>query len=151
MNCKRRCAVCGSWQHPTDDCRLQCDCARGGGYHLGQVHIDEDVDCGVCGRYYCPRHCRNCGGDFHSEASCGATIVDERIAGVRKRLLQCPLQGHPTFKFGRKCEVCDPENQQRDDAMTETGGEAGITFNDAVTETGEEKRVGFIKAESNGY
>lgn len=27
IKCKRRCAVCGSWQHPTDDCRLQCDCA----------------------------------------------------------------------------------------------------------------------------
>jgi hypothetical protein len=136
MRCKRRCAVCGSWKHPSDDCRVQCDCARGGGYHLGQVHIDEDVDCGVCGRYYCPRHCRNCGGDFHSEASCGATVVEERIPNERKRVLQCPLQGHPTFKFGKRCAECDLEKQQRNDAATETEGET---------------KVGFIKAESDGY
>jgi hypothetical protein len=136
MRCKRRCAVCGSWKHPSDDCRVQCDCARGGGYHLGQVHIDEDVDCGVCGRFYCPRHCRNCGGDFHSEASCGATVVEERIPNERKRVLQCPLQDHPTFKFGKRCAECDLEKQQRNDAATETEGET---------------KVGFIKAESDGY
>ncbi|KAF4626003.1 hypothetical protein G7Y89_g12160 [Cudoniella acicularis] len=137
VKCTHRCALCGSFKHPTQSCKLEC-CPCGSGFHWGQQHGGGCMvpDCGV---YICDKHCAKCGLNHRHEV-CDSVINSDfpnlipskngsKAGG--QRTLRCTKHNF-AHEFQKACNECVADKRTKEDEEKRRANELPEPMQDLI-------------------